>query len=57
LIDGRACRRPIPLPRTLDITPAAPPTLEELHAMIEIAGFRVRRSLGGTSITGLVCDR
>jgi ubiquinone/menaquinone biosynthesis C-methylase UbiE len=45
------------LARTLAITPAAPPTLASLHAMIQSAGLHVRRSLGGRSITGLVCDR
>jgi ubiquinone/menaquinone biosynthesis C-methylase UbiE len=43
--------------RALGITPAAPPTAEQLHAMLEAAGFRIRHSLGGTSITGVVCDR
>lgn len=43
--------------RRLNITPAAPPTLPELHRMLETAGFRLRRSLGGSSITGLVCNR
>jgi ubiquinone/menaquinone biosynthesis C-methylase UbiE len=43
--------------RTLEITPAAPPTLADLHAMIPAAGLRIRRSLGGRNITGLVCDR
>jgi ubiquinone/menaquinone biosynthesis C-methylase UbiE len=45
------------LARTVGITPGSPPTLEELHTMVDIAGFQIRRSLGGTSITGLVCDR
>jgi len=45
------------LARMLAITPAAPPTLAHLHAMIPAAGFQIRRSLGGRSITGLVCDR
>ena len=43
--------------RTLGITPGSPPTLPELHTMVGDAGFRIRRSLGGTSIIGLVCDR
>jgi len=43
--------------QTLGITPAAPPTLDELRTMVGNAGFQIRRSLGGTSITGLECDR
>ena len=43
--------------RRLNITPATPPTLPELHRMLETVGFRPRHSLGGTSITGLVCNR
>jgi ubiquinone/menaquinone biosynthesis C-methylase UbiE len=43
--------------RTLGITPGSPPTLPELRTMVGDAGFQIRRSLGGTSITGLVCDR
>ena len=43
--------------RRLGITPAPPPTVPQLCEMIESAGFQIRRSLGGTSITGLVCDR
>jgi ubiquinone/menaquinone biosynthesis C-methylase UbiE len=43
--------------RRLNITSAPPPTPLELHSMIEHAGLRIRRSLGGESITGLVCDR
>jgi ubiquinone/menaquinone biosynthesis C-methylase UbiE len=43
--------------RTLGITPGSPPTLPELRAMVGDAGFQIRRSLGGSSITGLVCDR
>ncbi|MDX6547084.1 MAG: hypothetical protein QOG33_634 [Gaiellales bacterium] len=43
--------------RALGITPAPPPTAEQLHAMLEAAGFRIRQSLGGTSITGVICDR
>ena len=43
--------------RVLGITPAPPPTVQQLHAMLEAAGFRIRNSLGGTSITGVVCDR
>jgi ubiquinone/menaquinone biosynthesis C-methylase UbiE len=43
--------------RALRITPATPPTLAELHTMVEHAGLEIRRSLGGTSITGLVIDR
>jgi ubiquinone/menaquinone biosynthesis C-methylase UbiE len=45
------------LARTVGITPGSPPTLEQLHTMVDTAGFQIRRSLGGTSITGLVCDR
>jgi ubiquinone/menaquinone biosynthesis C-methylase UbiE len=45
------------LARMLAITPAAPPTLADLYAIIPTGGLRVRRSLGGRSITGLVCDR
>jgi ubiquinone/menaquinone biosynthesis C-methylase UbiE len=45
------------LARMLEIIPGAPPTLAELHAMVPAAGLHVRRSLGGRSITGLVCDR
>jgi ubiquinone/menaquinone biosynthesis C-methylase UbiE len=43
--------------RILGITPGSPPTLPELRAMVGDAGFQIRRSLGGSSITGLVCDR
>jgi ubiquinone/menaquinone biosynthesis C-methylase UbiE len=43
--------------RTLGITPGSPPTLAVLRTMVGDAGFQIRRSLGGTSITGLVCDR
>jgi ubiquinone/menaquinone biosynthesis C-methylase UbiE len=43
--------------RTLGITPGSPPTLAALRTMVGDAGFQIRRSLGGTSITGLVCDR
>jgi ubiquinone/menaquinone biosynthesis C-methylase UbiE len=42
--------------RALGITPAPPPTAERLHAMLEAAGFRIRSPLGGTSITGVICD-
>jgi SAM-dependent methyltransferase len=42
--------------RTLGITPGSPPTLGGLHTMVGTAGFQIRRSLGGTSITGLVGD-
>jgi ubiquinone/menaquinone biosynthesis C-methylase UbiE len=45
------------LARKLGITPASPPTLAQLQVMIGAAGFRIRESLGGTSITGIVCDR
>jgi ubiquinone/menaquinone biosynthesis C-methylase UbiE len=45
------------LARVVGITPAAPPTLADLHAMIPAAGLRIRHSLGGRNITGLVCDR
>jgi ubiquinone/menaquinone biosynthesis C-methylase UbiE len=43
--------------RALRITPAAPPTLPQLHEILDAHGFRIRRSLGGTNITGIVCDR
>ena len=43
--------------RALRITPATPPTMAELHQMVKHAGLEIRRSLGGTSITGLVIDR
>jgi ubiquinone/menaquinone biosynthesis C-methylase UbiE len=43
--------------RTLGITPGSPPTLAVLRTMVGDAGFQIRRSLGGTSITGLVCNR
>jgi SAM-dependent methyltransferase len=41
----------------LRITPAPPPSLARLHALVADAGFEVRRSLGGTSITGLLAQR
>jgi ubiquinone/menaquinone biosynthesis C-methylase UbiE len=43
--------------RTIGITPGSPPALAELRTMVGTVGFEIRRSLGGTSITGLVCDR
>lgn len=43
--------------RRLGITPGSPPTLAVLRTMVGDAGFQIRRSLGGSSITGLVCDR
>jgi ubiquinone/menaquinone biosynthesis C-methylase UbiE len=54
---GLRSRGILKLARMLGITPTAPPTLADLHAMIPAAGLHVRRSLGGRSITGLVCDR
>ena len=39
------------------ITPGPPPTLDELHQLLEAAGFEIAESLGGTSITGLVATR
>jgi ubiquinone/menaquinone biosynthesis C-methylase UbiE len=41
----------------LSITPAAPPTLPQLRWMLDDAGLPMRRSLGGTSIVGMVCER
>lgn len=41
----------------LGITPRTPPTLGELGNLLAGAGFRNVRSYGGTSITGLACER
>lgn len=43
--------------RLLRITPSRPPTLAELHDLLAQAGFRRFRSYGGTSITGIACDK
>ncbi len=43
--------------RVLAITPSDPPTLPELHRLLNDVGFRALRSYGGTSITGLACTR
>lgn len=43
--------------KVLAITPSDPPTLPVLHRLLNDAGFRVLRSYGGTSITGLACTR
>jgi ubiquinone/menaquinone biosynthesis C-methylase UbiE len=39
------------------ITPGPPPTLPALRALLETGGFEIIRSLGGTSITGVVAER
>lgn len=39
------------------ITPGTPPTVRELRELLTDAGFRELRSYGGTSITGLACER
>lgn len=58
-VNSRALRSRVILAaaRALGITPAPPPTMAELHGMVEHAGLEIRRSLGGASITGLVIDR
>lgn len=43
--------------RLLRITPVRPPTLAELHVLLDEAGFRRFRSYGGASITGFACDK
>ena len=54
---GLRNRTILSLARRLEITPGPPPTLAQLHALLDEAGFRRDASLGGTSITGLVATR
>jgi SAM-dependent methyltransferase len=41
----------------LGVTPRTPPSLSELRELLAAAGFREVGSYGGTSITGLACER
>lgn len=43
--------------RSLRITPRTPPTLAELRSLLKDAGFSEFRSYGGTSITGVACNK
>lgn len=58
-VDGPGARSRVILAaaRRLAITPRQPPTLARLHDLLAEAGFHRVRSYGGTSITGLACER
>ena len=58
-VDGPSARSKtiLAIARTLQITPCPPPTLAGLDNLLKEAGFRSFRSYGGTSITGLACEK
>lgn len=58
-VDGPSSRSKaiLALARALKITPRTPPTLAKLHSLLEEAGFTRSHSYGGTSITGVACEK